>query len=503
MAGFDIRTQPEADQGQRRLHFSQKFSLYQDLTVEENIDFYAGIYRIGAKEKAQRKLWVLEMSRPGIVSPSADFILSGGWKQRLALGFAILHRPPILFLDEPTSGVDPISRRQFWDLIYEMSSEGVTIFVSTHYMDEAEYCDRLALIYRGELIAQGTPATLKHEAMQEDVLELFCERPEAAMDALSGLASVKEVGACSAIACTWYQMMAIRAARKPARGWPSKAFKSDRSRRSSRRWRTFLCRSSRPAPSTAGGGATMNARRVTAVARKELLHIVRDPRSLGMAIAIPMLMLLLFGFALTLDVHHVPLVVWDQNGTPDSRELVSQFAKSPYFLLVRYVDSERAMNHAIDSDEALMGLIIPYDFAQRLSSATKVPLEVVVSGVDSNTATIALGYADAIANIYSQEWLIRRFGRKGPTKVPIPLDVRARVWFNADLESKNYIVPGLIAVIMMVIAAMLTSLCFAREWEARNDGAAHFHAGARFRAGLRQVDSLFAIGLLDMVWRWS
>ena len=192
VAGFDIRTQPEqikANVG----YMSQKFSLYQDLTVEENIDFYAGIYRIGAKEKAERKQWVIEMSGLDAHRHRPTSILSGGWKQRLALGCAILHRPPILFLDEPTSGVDPISRRQFWDLIYQLSSEGVTIFVTTHYMDEAEYCDRLALIYRGELIAQGTPEKLKHEAMHEDVLEVICERPEAAMEALAGLASVKEV----------------------------------------------------------------------------------------------------------------------------------------------------------------------------------------------------------------------------------------------------------------------------------------------------------------------
>jgi ABC-2 type transport system ATP-binding protein len=197
VAGFDIRTQPE----QIKAHvgyMSQKFSLYQDLTVEENIDFYAGIYRIGAKEKAERKQWVIEMSGLEAHRHRPTAVLSGGWKQRLALGCAILHRPPILFLDEPTSGVDPISRRRFWDLIYQLSgatqSTGypVTVFVTTHYMDEAEYCDRLALIYRGELIAQGTPEKLKHEVMQEDVLEVVCERPEAAMEALAGLASVKE-----------------------------------------------------------------------------------------------------------------------------------------------------------------------------------------------------------------------------------------------------------------------------------------------------------------------
>jgi ABC-2 type transport system ATP-binding protein len=192
VAGFDIRTQPEEIKSHVG-YMSQKFSLYQDLTVEENIDFYAGIYRISPREKAQRKQWVIEMSGLDAYRHRPTGILSGGWKQRLALGCAILHRPPILFLDEPTSGVDPISRRQFWDLIYELSSEGVTVFVTTHYMDEAEYCDRLALIYRGELIAQGTPETLKHEVMQEEVLEVNCDRPEAAMEALRGLASVKEV----------------------------------------------------------------------------------------------------------------------------------------------------------------------------------------------------------------------------------------------------------------------------------------------------------------------
>ena len=120
-------------------------------------------------------------------------LLAGGWKQRLALGCAILHEPPIIFLDEPTSGVDPISRRRFWDLIYELSGKGVTIFVTTHYMDEAEYCDRIGLIYRGELIALGTPEALKTEWMREDVLECVCDRPQEAMELIENIPGVKEV----------------------------------------------------------------------------------------------------------------------------------------------------------------------------------------------------------------------------------------------------------------------------------------------------------------------
>lgn len=186
VAGFDIRTQPEQIKANIG-YMSQKFSLYQDLTVEENIDFYSGIYCIPHEKKQERKEWVIEMSGLAEHRHHLTSILSGGWKQRLALGCAILHEPPIIFLDEPTSGVDPISRRQFWDLIYEMSGRGVTIFVTTHYMDEAEYCNRLGLIYRGELIALGTPHELKTamamtrgtEVVLPSLEEVFVEQIEA------------------------------------------------------------------------------------------------------------------------------------------------------------------------------------------------------------------------------------------------------------------------------------------------------------------------------------
>jgi len=192
VAGFDLRTQAE----QIKAHIgymSQRFSLYEDLTVEENINFYSGIYRIPPEKKQARKEWVIAMAGLEQHRHSRTSNLSGGWKQRLSLGCAILHEPPILFLDEPTSGVDPISRRQFWDLIYEMAGRGVTIFVTTHYMDEAEYCDRIALIYRGELIALGTPAALKTDLMREEVLEVISERPQDAMDQVANIPGVKEV----------------------------------------------------------------------------------------------------------------------------------------------------------------------------------------------------------------------------------------------------------------------------------------------------------------------
>jgi len=209
----------------------------------------------------------------------------------------------------------------------------------------------------------------------------------------------------------------------------------------------------------------MNPRRTWAVARKEFLHVLRDFRSLGMAILIPVMMLILFGFALTLDVDNVPLAVWDQSATGRSRELVSRFDGSRYFSLQMRVDNYRDLIHAIDAGQVMMGLVIPRDFAERIDAGREAPVQLIVDGADSNTATIAIGYASVLAEIYSLDLAVERNQRRGGPAVKIPLDVRPRVWFNEELESKNYIIPGLIAVLMMVIAAMLTSLCIAREWE--------------------------------------
>ena len=191
VAGFDVIREPEKIKANIG-YMSQKFSLYEDLTVEENIDFYGGIYRIPKAKKQQRKEWAVEMAGLQEHRHSRTATLSGGWKQRLALGCAILHEPSVIFLDEPTAGVDPISRRQFWDLIYELAEKHVTIFVTTHYMDEAEYCDRIGFIYHGELIALGAPRELKTDIMRDRVLEVRCDRPQEALDELAKLDVVSE-----------------------------------------------------------------------------------------------------------------------------------------------------------------------------------------------------------------------------------------------------------------------------------------------------------------------
>lgn len=243
----------------------------------------------------------------------------------------------------------------------------------------------------------------------------------------------------------------------------------------------------------------MKPQRVWAISRKEFIHIIRDPRSLGMAIAIPMLLLVLFGYALTLDVDDVPVVVWDQSQSHASRAFIARFAGSRYFSVRGYVQSYDEVEHAIDSRRALLAVVIPTDFAGHLDALRPTSVQVIVDGSDSNTATIAMGYVDVVALTYSQEVILAQARRLAGRTFEQPVDWRPRVWFNADLESKNYIIPGLIAVIMMVIAALLTSLTVAREWERGTMEQLISTPVKGHELILGKLLPYFAIGMLDVL----
>lgn len=196
--GFDVVRQ--ATEIRRRIgYMSQRFSLYDDLTVAENLNFFGGVYGVRGRRLRERKEAILEMA--GLLGRERDLTkhLSGGWRQRLALGCAILHEPQMLFLDEPTAGVDPISRREFWDLLYDLSEEGRTIFVTTHYMDEAEHCHRLGFIQRGRLVALGSPESIKAEKMSGKVLEIDCSAPDTAVRILRGTGLLEDVSLYGAL----------------------------------------------------------------------------------------------------------------------------------------------------------------------------------------------------------------------------------------------------------------------------------------------------------------
>jgi ABC-2 type transport system ATP-binding protein len=196
--GYDPGIQAKAMQAHVG-YMSQLFTLYQDLTAAENIRFYGQVYGLGRRALRRRMTEIIEMAglqgRESVLTAN----LSGGWRQRLALGCAIVHKPEVLFLDEPTAGVDPISRRQFWEMIYGMAKSGVTVLVTTHYMDEAELCQRVGFISEGRLIALDTPDQLKQTQMRGQVLEIDCDQPALAVPALRGMGVFEEVALYGAL----------------------------------------------------------------------------------------------------------------------------------------------------------------------------------------------------------------------------------------------------------------------------------------------------------------
>ncbi|MBZ5621401.1 MAG: ABC transporter permease [Acidobacteriia bacterium] len=209
----------------------------------------------------------------------------------------------------------------------------------------------------------------------------------------------------------------------------------------------------------------MSYRRLRAMFVKELHHITRDVRSLWMALAVPVMFLLLFGFALSLDVDRIPTLVYDQDGSPQSRDLIRQFQGSRFFDIRGWVNNYGDIERGIDRNRILMAVVIPRDYSKHVEAGREASVQILLDGSDSNTASIALGYAESVVRNDSLVLRSTTMNRRGGESVLPPVDARLRVWYNSSLESKNYVVPGLIAVILQIIAALLTSLTIAREWE--------------------------------------
>lgn len=208
----------------------------------------------------------------------------------------------------------------------------------------------------------------------------------------------------------------------------------------------------------------MNLDRATAVAKKEFIQIIRDPRSLGLAFAIPALLIFLFGYGLTLDVDNVPMAIWNQDNSQISKDFILNFNNSRYFNIVGYYDNYRDMEYLLNKDAALMFMVIPKDFSKYIQAKKIAPVQIIIDGSDSNTARIAKGYAESIVSRYNSNFetnAITEFS----TMNPAPVDLRDRCWFNPNKESNYFIIPGNIAVIIMIISALLTSLTVAKEWE--------------------------------------
>ncbi|HTX35685.1 MAG TPA: ABC transporter permease [Bryobacteraceae bacterium] len=243
----------------------------------------------------------------------------------------------------------------------------------------------------------------------------------------------------------------------------------------------------------------MSYRRLHAIFIKELHHITRDGLSLGMALAVPVMMLLLYGYALSLDVDRVPTLIYDQDGTQASRDLIRQFQGSKYFTVRGFVDSYAPIEHAIDTNDILMGVVISKDYSRDVAEGRNAPVQILLDGSDSNTASIVLGYAESVLRDYSVDLRTSMLNQRGGEHSAPPVDARLRVWYNSSLESKNYVVPGLIAVILQIIAALLTSLTIAREWEMGTMEQLLSTPVRPTEIVLGKMMAYFVVGLLDAI----
>jgi ABC-2 type transport system permease protein len=242
----------------------------------------------------------------------------------------------------------------------------------------------------------------------------------------------------------------------------------------------------------------MDLKRTWAISRKELIHIRRDPISLLQIILLPIVLLLLYGYALTFDIKNVTLAIYDQERSQLSEDFINHFRGTEYFRLVKYTQSYDELKRLILERRAQAGLMLPYDFSWQYQTGKTATGQALVDGTDSNTANIVLGYIQGVTGAYNQKLLGQRFGAKGPGRQEMPVDSQTRFWFNEDLESRNYIVPGLIAVIMTVVGALLTALTVVRELENGSMEGLMATPLKRTELLLGKLGPYFIIGMFDM-----
>ena len=505
--GFDAAT--DAEQIKRRIgYMSQKFSLYADLSVRENLNFYGRIYGLDPIRLERRFDEVVELTGIGDRLDQLAGTLSGGWKQRLALAASLIHEPEVVFLDEPTAGIDPVARRQLWDLLFELSARGVTLFVTTHYMDEAERCTDVGYLYNAKLIVCGKPEQLKS---LPDVTpagtarwEFEVAHPAAYLQSLRSLAGVHD-------ATLFGQTIHVLAeqATSPARMVEALALnlqdvqyrpitpsledvfvtlsrsaeQGDLSETQLVEITSPTAEAISPQPENAGDDFTRSVIRkasrkaglfsgFVAIFLKEFAHIRREPATLFFTLIVPVLQTIVFGIAVNTEIEDIPMVVFDLDGRSDARELRESFENTHTFRIVERVLDEQSFERAITSGRAKVGVRIPADYSDRLLSGRQAHVQVLIDGSDSQVATTAMN----TANLLGLKMSIRR-ARAMTENLPIvpardeagatalPIEMRTRLLFNPNLESSHFFVPGLVGIIMQLVTLFLTAFAIVRERE--------------------------------------
>ena len=508
--GYDVLTHSESIK--RRIgYMSQQFGLYRDLSVLENLEFYGRIYGLEARRLTERIQEVSDLA--GITGrlDQVTFTLSGGWKQRVALACSLIHEPELLFLDEPTAGVDPVARRDLWDLLFSLAGRGVTFFVTTHYMDEAERCTDVGYLDASRLIACGRPDDLKRleevtpagrrrfelEVADPAKKMLELRRIEGVKDAtlfgqsihllLSGDLEESELleeagispgeGSLRPIAPSLEDVfVALSRGAEGRRESPAANAPVVPAAPAAPSGRAVEVREERapgPPPGPAPAGARpRESQGLLAILLKEFAHIRREPTTLVFLFAIPVVQLVIFGYAIDTKVEDIPLVVLDLDGRRHGRELLEEFENTRTFKVVERVHDGASFESSLTSGRAKVGVKVPPNFSDRLIRGEQVEVQVLIDGSDSQTATTALNTVRLLGldrSIHLARSFVETLARapaRDPTGRPaLPIAMRPRLLYNPDLKSPNFFVPGLVGIILQLVTLFLTCFAVVRERE--------------------------------------
>jgi ribosome-dependent ATPase len=397
-------------------YMSQSFSLYSELTVRQNLDLHADLFQLGAERGARRVAAMLSRFGLETVADQLPEVLPLGVKQRLQLAVAVLHEPEILILDEPTSGVDPIARDSFWNLLIELSrKDGVTIFISTHFINEAERCDRVSLMHAGKLLAVDTPEALRARRGVDTLEAAFIGYLEAAT---SNEPAGRNVDAT--------RMPAVQKAATPR------------------------------------GARWLDTRRLLAFARREMIELLRDKIRLAFALIGPVVLLTALSFGLSFDVENVRYGVFDQDQSAESRTLLETFANSRYFKQQPAIQSPTDLDQRIATGELKFALVISPGFGRDLVSGRTPDIGVWLDGANTFRAETSRGYVQGVLQGYMLNLAGRETGRAAQ---PYPATIETRFRYNQAFLSLHAIAPGALMMLLIMVPAMLTALGVVREKE--------------------------------------
>ncbi len=489
-------------------YMSQQFSLYTDLSVRENLEFYGRIYGLSHQRLAERKSAVTELTGIEDRMNQLAGTLSGGWKQRLALACSLIHQPDVIFLDEPTAGIDPVARRELWDLLFELSGQGVTLLVTTHYMDEAERCTDVGYLYMSKLLVLGKPDALKRlpQVTPEGTIRYDVKVPSPTSQ-LTRLRAIDGVHDATLFGERIHLLVdeSIQQKQLPSRlGFEATDFDIQSSEPSLEDVFVTLTnlaekegpqaiiaeaesdkldeqvddQSNVPRMLDAEDDVELDRIRggglhgLWAMLVKEFFHVRRQPTTLFFMFLVPVMQTIIFGYAINTQIENIPTVVLNLDGRLQSQLLVESFENTRRFKLIENVYDQAAFDRAMRSGRAQVGIIVPPNYGERLLLGEQAHIQVLIDGSDSQVASTAQSTAQLLGQSRSiqlakakGESLQLAPARDSEGKSVLPIEVRTRLLYNPDLDSSHFFVPGLIGVILQLVTLFLTSFAVVRERE--------------------------------------